>query len=297
MILASFVLALSLTPAAAQANAGTKTATAPSNSEPFDAVQSHLYELLGHAPTMATAIAHDPSLLGESGYIAHNNPPLAAFLTAHPDIARTPEYYLFANLSVDHGDRARSLEERICPQMLPPNFSGNIRSENLVPMIVLPALFGAIVWIIYLFVTGLRQSKLLKAQSALQGRLIDKISSSQDMATYLSTNTAQKLFGGTSLTDAQPADAKAVFTSARILWPLQIGVMLIVLAIGVYGIRNCGNAADMVTTSAATALSAMMVAAGIGFILCAGIAWATAKRLGVLPAKPKKSEDETLDRP
>lgn len=300
MILTSLVLALSLRPAAAQLMS-VSSSTTYGDTRIDENAQKVLLDLLRRAPVLASAVAHDPSLLNEPSYVQRNSPALAAFLVAHPEVTRAPDDYLFINLPIYNGDRAGSLEKALCPQMM-----GKIDTDSaekvagtIMGGMVGICFFGAIAWIIRLFVEGRRQSKLLKAQSELQNRLIDKFGSSQELAAYLTTDAAQKLLGSPldALAVKQPATMRAAFATARILWPLQIGAMLLVLAVGVYGIRNCGNAAAMITTDAATALSAMMTAAGIGFILCAGIAWAAAKRLGMLPAKPKNPEDETLDRP
>lgn len=300
MILASFVLVLSLRPAAAQM-LSVSSSTTYGNTQIDENTQKTLLDLLRRAPVLASAVAHDPSLLNEPSYVQRNSPALAAFLAAHPEVTRAPDDYLFINLPIYNGDRAGSLEKEICPQMM-----GKIDTNSaekvagaIMGGIVGICFFGAIAWIIRLFVEGRRQSKLLKAQSELQNRLIDKFGSSQELATYLTTDAAQKLLGSPldALAVRQPTTTRADFATARILWPLQIGVMLLVLAIGVYGIRNYGNTAEIIKTDAATALSAMMTAAGIGFILCAGIAWAAAKKTGLLPAKTKSGEQKILDRP
>src|SRR5215831_9623955 len=63
-------------------------------------IQSELIRLLRLSPTLTTVVSHDPSLLSNQDYVAKNNPQLAAFLAAHPEIARNTEFYLFSHLHV-----------------------------------------------------------------------------------------------------------------------------------------------------------------------------------------------------
>ena len=60
-------------------------------------IQSELIKLLRLSPTLTTVVAHDPSLLSDQTYVEHNNPQLASFLLAHPEVARNPEFYLFSH--------------------------------------------------------------------------------------------------------------------------------------------------------------------------------------------------------
>src|SRR6185312_8314150 len=50
-------------------------------------VQDQLLELLRTSPTLTMVVARDPSLLSDPAYVERNNPELAKFLAAHPDVA------------------------------------------------------------------------------------------------------------------------------------------------------------------------------------------------------------------
>src|SRR5262249_42020474 len=67
------------------------SATATSE-ESLAATRRQLLELLQMSPKLSSFIARDPSLLAEQDYISRNNPELARFLEAHPQIARNPEF-------------------------------------------------------------------------------------------------------------------------------------------------------------------------------------------------------------
>jgi hypothetical protein len=68
---------------------------------------------------------------------------------------------------------------------------------------------------------------------------------------------------------------------ARVLTPLQIGVVMVLLGIGFILLRHVGvdNDESMLITGT------VLLMPGIGFILSAGATWAVAHRLGLMPDK------------
>src|SRR3954462_5204237 len=67
------------------------SASAPvPNDGDIGSTQAELIRLLRLSPTLTTVISHDPSLLSSQEYVSRNNPQLAAFLAAHPEVARNP---------------------------------------------------------------------------------------------------------------------------------------------------------------------------------------------------------------
>jgi hypothetical protein len=298
------ILALSLGQAAAQTVQTTKTETRTTDSNQpsadADKLQEPLLELLRQSPTLAGAIARDPSLLAEQSYIQRGNPPLAAFLTAHPEVARNPDYYLFTNLTSANGNRQQALQRELWPQYMHSDSNrddplNTFIRDDLSPIIIVPCVFFALAWGLRSLLAGRRQSKILKAQGDLQSRLIDKLGSSQELTAYLSSEAGQKLLGGVGTEALNTSTQMQIpFTFERILRPLQIGAVLVLLSAGALALRfisieTSAQLAYMVTTI-------VLFTAGLGFILSAVIAWAMAKKLGVLPTKPTQ-ETETLDRP
>ena len=79
--------------------------------------QTELIRLLRLSPTLTTVVSHDPSLLSNPEYVAHNNPQLATFLTAHPEVARNPEFYLFSHLKHEDGQPDEALQRAVWPDV------------------------------------------------------------------------------------------------------------------------------------------------------------------------------------
>jgi hypothetical protein len=244
--------------------------------------------------------------LGEQSYIQRTNPKLAAYLAAHPEIARNPDYYLFTNMQGSNGNRTHALERQLWPEYL--HGSGTDRDDaintfiisDLTPIIIVPAVFFALAWGLRSLVQGRRQSKLLKTQSDLQTRLIDKLGSSQELTAYLASESGQKLLAGFGTGELNAAQSSpSLFTFERFLRPLQAGGMLVVLSLGALVLLLASREAS--AQAGLFALTVILFAVGFGFILSAGIAWLTAKKLGVLPAKATKESaltpTRTIDRP
>jgi len=94
------------------------TAAAPVSTEKdFAATQEQLIKLLRLSPTLTSVVAHDPSLLANQEYVSRNNPQLAQFLAAHPEIVRNPEFYLFTHLDGQGGRRDQALQREVWPEI------------------------------------------------------------------------------------------------------------------------------------------------------------------------------------
>jgi len=276
----SFYGAAQASPAPAKTPAA--AAQAPSEADVAN-TQEELRKLLRLSPVLTSVVARDPSLLADQAYVARNNPELAQFLQANPDVVRNPEFYLFSHLS-QGGHRDEALERVIWPDLAPQpdRYSGAAEVMNkIVPIIIVPVIFLAIVWIVRLFVESHRWNRAFKIQSDMQGRLIDKFGSSQDMAAFMESEAGKNfLLALPAAPGGEPAQ-RMPNAVARILTPLQAGIVLTLLGIGLLFLRNAGP--DMETPMAV--LGTLALTPGLGFILSAAVTWFLAKRLGLLPEK------------
>ena len=71
------------------------------------------------------------------------------------------------------------------------NFSGFL--NDLAPLLVFIGSLAAFLWLIHVFLENRRWSRIFKLQSDVHGRLIDKFSSSQELAAYMETEAGQPL--------------------------------------------------------------------------------------------------------
>jgi hypothetical protein len=246
--------------------------------------QEELLRLLRLSPTLTTVVARDPSLLSNLEYVRRNNPQLAQFLENHPEVPLNPDFYLFTHLNVDgHPDQA--LEREVWPN-LPEMREGRRLSEELTgdvaPAMVFLGVLGAILWLTRVFVENRRWSRIFKLQTEVHGKLIDRFGSSQELLNYMGTEAGKRFLEAAPIpVDFEPQQ-RVPNAVARVLTPLQIGIVLVLLGVGFLVLRHAE--ADMRIPM--LVLGTIFVMPGLGFILSAGITWVLAGRLGLIPEAP-----------
>lgn len=258
-------------------------AQAPSEKDVAD-VQEQLLHLLRLSPTMTAAVAADPSLLADQPYVARSNPELAQFMASHPDIARNPDFYLFGKLNPSVGRRDKALERVVWPEEMPVpdrNSGTAIVVHGMVPIIITTGLFVAIVWIIHLFIQSRRWNRAFRQQSEIHSRLIDKFGTSQELAAYMETEAGKRFLMASPIALDNETGLRMPNAVARVLTPLQVGIVLALLGVGFLLLRNAGPDMPEPMLVAGT----LLLAPGIGFILSAGVTWVLARRLGLMPEK------------
>ena len=257
-------------------------APAPSDSD-VAATQTKLIRLLRLSPTLTTVVSHDPSLLSNQDYVAHNNPQLAAFLAEHPEVARNPEYYLFTHLNHENGQPDEALERAVWPDVYrsqgQPSSFDRVWGD-LVPLIAFAFGLVAIFVLARMFVENRRWSRIFKLQSEVHGKLIDKFTSNQELASYMETEAGRKFLEAAPIPIGIEQGRRMPSAVARVLTPLQAGIVMVLLGIGLLSLRHAGPDMDTPMLFFGT----LVLMPGIGFIISAGVSWLLAAKLGLMPA-------------
>jgi len=259
------------------------TAPAP-NERDVAATQTELIRLLRLSPTLTTVVSHDPSLLSNTDYVAHNNPQLAAFLAAHPEVARNPEFYLFSHLKHEDGQPDEALERAVWPDVYRSqgqNSSFERMWGDIVPLIAFGFGLTAIFVLARMFVENRRWSRIFKLQSDVHGKLIDKFTSNQELAAYMETDAGRKFLEAAPIPVGIEQDRRVPSAVARVLTPLQAGIVMVLLGIGLLSLRHAGPDMDTPMLFFGT----VVLMPGIGFIISAGVSWLLAAKLGLMPAE------------
>lgn len=257
----------------------------PISDEELSSMQDQLMKLLRTSPTLTTVVARDPSLLSDQEYVTRNNPQLAQFLAQHPEIARNPEYYLFTHLESRGGRRDQALERAVWPDMSQPWHEDSNAVRIMEPLTALAAFacfLGALVWLIRQFLENRRWSRIFKLQNDVHGKLIEKFGTTQELAAYMGTEAGRRFLEAAPIPVGFEPEQRMPNAVARVLWPLQIGVVMVLLGVGLLFLRHVGP--DMNIPMLVTGTVVLMP--GIGFILSAGITWVLAGRLGLIPEGP-----------
>ena len=278
-------LALAAAPlAVAQTHAAAApTVQAPSEKDVADA-QEQMLHLLRLSPTMTAAVAADPSLLADQTYVARSNPELAQFMASHPDIARNPEFYLFSKLNPSDGRRDQALQRVVWPDLTPVEHGQSQASavmHDMVPIILFPVFFLAIVWVIRIFVDSRRWNRTFKQQSEIHGRLIEKLGTSQELVAYMETEAGKRFLMASPIAAGPEFGQRMPNTVSRVLTSLSTGIVLALVGVGFLLLRNAGPD----TPEPMLITGTLLLMPGLGFILSAGVTWVLAQRLGLMPEK------------
>jgi hypothetical protein len=285
ILLSTAFLALFTAVSAAQTPHSGQPATAanpPQMSEKdLSALQDQLLQELRVSPTLAEVVARDPSLLSNAEYVNHNNPELGRFLQAHPEIAQNPDFYLFNNLHDENGQPSETLERKLWPQMSRQEPSG-IDSELVhdgIPFLVFLCMLGALLWLTHVLLENRRWNRIFKLQTDVHGRLIERFGTSQEVLTYMGTDAGKRFLEATPIAVGFERSQPVPSPVARVLTPLQIGIVMTLLGVGLLSLRHSipdGGNAFLV-------IGMVVLMPGLGFIISAGITWGLARHLGLMP--------------
>jgi hypothetical protein len=263
----------------------------------FAATQEELVRLLRMSPTLTTVVARDPSLLSNQEYVSRNNPQLAQFLAAHPEIGRNPEFYLFTHLRPGEGGPEQALERAVWPELVQahpdrPVFQNFL--DDLPPLLAFLCFLVVLVWLIRQFLENRRWGRIFKLQSEVHGRLIDKFSSNQELALYMGTEAGKRFLEAAPIPVGFEPERRVPNAVARVLTPLQAGIVLVLLGAGFLLLRRASPEMDIPML----VLGTVALMPGLGFIISAGATWVLAERLGLMPDSPAKTnlpDNSTFD--
>jgi hypothetical protein len=204
-------------------------------------------------------------------------------------VARNPEFYLFSNLNPRNGHRDVALERAVWPDFAGPGRDSHdpyaVREMfgDAAGVIAFACFLFVLLWVIRIFVESRRWNRTFKLQSEVHGRLIDKFSSNQELAAYMQTEAGRRFLEAAPMPMGAEAGQLMPNAVARVLTPVQVGVVMVLLGIGLLMLRNAGPE----TGVPMLVLGTVILMPGIGFILSAGVAWALAGRLGLMPQTGK----------
>jgi hypothetical protein len=229
--------------------------------------RGELFELLQkHPPSLAQVLRLDPSLLTQAEYL-DTYPELQAFLVQHPEIVRDPVFFL--GRPPDDGVRdntARAIDA----------WSGLL--AGLLGVVAFVAFLTAFTWVIRSSIDYRRWLRLSKIQVEVHGKLMDRLSSNEDLLAYMQSSAGRRFLEAAPI----PVDSGARALSApvgRILWSAQAGVVLMLGGLGLQFVSR------RVVEELAQGLYVMGVlgfALGLGFILSSVVAYILSRRLGLV---------------
>lgn len=140
-------------------------------------------------------------------------------------------------------------------------------------VIIFPALFGSITWLIYIVVDGFRRRQRLRVFTEFHSKLLDKIGSAREFGEFFSSEAGTRFLESLASEEGRP--------QTRILAALQWGLTLSVLGVALFllvGSRDFHRDTVNLLTFIATAA----VGVGLGTLISSFAAYGLSKRMGLV---------------
>jgi hypothetical protein len=149
--------------------------------------------------------------------------------------------------------------------------------NDFVPFLVFVGVTLTLIWILRAVLDNRRWNKMVKVQTEIHAKLLDRFASSQEMLAYMQSDAGKKFLEAPVFEGQRRQVSTMPF--GRILWSIQIGVIAAVLGIGILFLRGkVSTDADM----GFQVFGTLVLALGIGFLASGGVSYVLAKHFGLL---------------
>lgn len=226
-----------------------------------------------HPPALGRVFKLDPTLMSNDAYLAPY-PSLAAFFKQHPEVARDPGYFLDW-VSVQQGEYR---QEREAVRMWS-NFM-----EGLMVAFIMSIVGSFLVWLVKTVIEHRKWLRLTKTQTEVHSKLFDRLSSNEDLLTYIQTPSGRRFLEGVGAMPGVAAQPRPLGAPvSRILWAVQVGIVIVAGALGTLFIS--GRVIEEVAQPL-FAIATIGISLGIGFVVSSAVAYALSRSMGLIETGP-----------
>lgn len=219
-----------------------------------------------YPPSVGQVLKLDPTLMASEQYLA-SYPGIVAFLNQHPEIRRSPAFYL-ERVSTGDGGYYYDPRER----------AWNNTIEMVGVFLIILTIAGALGWLIRTAVDYRRWGRLAKVQAEAHTKLLDRFTGNDELLAYVQSPAGAKFLKSSPITlDGAPRTMGAPL--ARIQWSMQAGIVLAAAGIG---LNYVSQKIDPYRADPIFMFSVLLLSIGIGFLLSAGASFLMSRRLGLL---------------
>ena len=155
-------------------------------------------------------------------------------------------------------------------------------------IIILPAMFFMVGFIIYTIVEGSRRRQQVRSLTGFHAKLLERLGSAKEFAEFFTSDAGTRFM---ELMSSREGGAPHL----RILRSLQTGLVLLALGVGFFIMLDQRDfsieAADglMVMATAATSI-------GVALVVSTGVSYALSRRMGLIE-RPRAHRDHDVSRP
>jgi hypothetical protein len=220
-----------------------------------------------YPPDLARVLKLDPSLMTNESYMAAY-PLLSAFLAQHPEVIRSPDYFLEGVwIPVERGPEAAAVQ--LWQTMM----------DYCLGLLLFGVVTTVLVWLVKTILEQRRWARLSRVQTDVHSKLLDRFGSNEDLLAYMETSPGKRFLEAAPIPiDVAPSRGVGAPVS-RILWSVQAGVILSALGVGLQLVR--GYVAPVVAPPLLV-MGVVALSIGIGFVVSAIVSYALSRRLGLL---------------
>ncbi len=236
----------------------------------MEKTRQDFWELLRLHPRLADVVFHDPSLLSDEDYVKKNAADVASFLEQHPEIAQNPEFFLGDEVREMHdsSQRGRRATEAVTIRLM----------DEIGPFFVFVIITIVLMWIIRVLLENRRWSRMVKVQTEAHTKLLEKFSSSQDLAAYMETEAGRRFLESAPIPVELEQKGRVSAPLGRILWSVQVGMIVAMGGLGLLAVRSHVPEGGQ----ALTVFGMLCMMLGVGFLLSAAASYALTRHFGLL---------------
>lgn len=231
-----------------------------------------------YPPALGRVLLLDPTLLTNKAYL-EPYPVLLQFLASHPEVARDPVYFL------GHLSDSAYITERT-PGDAVRRDAINMWRNTFTDLLVFSgfALFAfSLGWVIKYVVDHRRWLRTTKTQAEVHAKLLERMTSGDDLRNYMESEAGQRFLQASplALESANQQSVGAPFS--RILWSVQVGVVMIALGVGFLIVKR---GLETEVAQMVGAWGTLAIALGVGFAISSAASYVISSRLGLIDKKP-----------
>ena len=226
--------------------------------------------LSAYPQNLRRVLQWDPTLLNDAYLQPY--PRLALFVQQHPEIQRNPVFFLGSAESEYENRPGREIEA----------FAVILAGIGVfIGVMTVLTLIASLVRQVIDYRRWLRQSRI---HTEMHTKVFDRLTSNEELLAYIESPAGRRFLDGSPLAQhALPSSAPV----SRILWSVQVGVVLATLGLGLWIVNQNMNLPEE-ALPAFYVLSVVAIALGVGAVISAIVSYLLSARLGLLspPSHP-----------
>src|SRR5215213_333175 len=235
----------------------------PSTGRHFEVRDQFTRLLEQHPYELWMILKLDPALLTNDSFMS-GYPEVQEFVAKHPEVLKNPRFYL-ANFS-SPAQEDRSVLDGLFELLA---VGGGI----------LLTVF-ALAWLIRTLIEQRRWKQLSRTQSDVHNKILDRFNTTEQLLEYIRTPAGSKFLESAPipLHVERPANGKTSSLAARIMWSVQLGVVIAIVGLGMLLLSAVF---EKDSSQGLFALGAIALCVGAGFIASAAVSLKLSRRLGL----------------